>query len=490
MVDTGRSRARILAVDDEPDILDVVSGALRSEGYEVITLGDPLAALDRVAQGDVDVAVLDIRMLPIDGLELLRRLKAGWPDLEVVMMTGHGTSETAFEAVKLGAFGWLAKPFEIDELIHVVGRAVERRALLSRNRDLEDLLARTPARDQIIGRAAATRRLFDQIGSAATTDAPVLVQGESGTGKELVARAIHRASGRREGPLVAVNCGAIPQELIAAELFGHKEGAFTNATSSRKGHFLSAEGGTILLDEIGEMPLAVQVHLLRVLQNREVVPVGESRPRAIDVRVIAATNVDLARAVDQGRFRGDLYWRLNVIPIRVPPLRERREDIPLLAHHFLKKYASEYGRPVREISPDALEALEVYDWAGNNIRELENTIASAVAWCQGPRLETAHLRPELRDEPGTPAMGRPSPVVSSRVRTDLPFADAKKQAITDFELSYVRAILEETSGNISLAARRAGLDRSNFRRVMARYAEELGELSRDTGDQPRTRSSR
>lgn len=453
---------RVLVVDDEEMLLRALRQILTVAGYAVVTTQQPAEALHLANTDRFDVALLDVRMPEMSGIELLEKLKSAHPDLEVVMMTAFGTVEDAFRAVKLGAFDFLKKPFEnIDEVVLAVAQAAERGRLLNRNRFLESQVGISERFDDLIGRSRGMREVFGLVESAAPSDASILIQGESGTGKELLARSIHRRSPRAPRPLVAVNCGAITETLLESELFGHVRGAFTGASHSRKGYFEEASGGTIFLDEVGEMSAATQVKLLRVLQSGEIMRVGSSESRTVDVRVIAATNVDLAQAKDQGRFREDLFYRLNVIPIVLPPLRERPEDIPLLAGHFLAKYAERSGKPLVAISPEAMDAMVEYHWPGN-VRELENVIEAAVVLARGEIMLLRDFRADFRAK-AKQAGPEPASLFGR------PFAEAKNLAIAEFERKYVEVVLERTNGNISEAARLAGLDRSNFRRVMSRH---------------------
>jgi two-component system, NtrC family, response regulator HydG len=464
--------ARVLVVDDETMLLRALKQILHTAGYEVETVDDPLVAAQMIGKTGFDVALLDLRMPGMTGIELLGKIKTISPDTEVVMMTAYGTVEDAFRAVKLGAYDFLKKPFEnIDEVGLVVGQALERKRLKDRNRYLERQVDLTDRFDDLIGKSSAMREVFEMVESAAPSDASILITGESGTGKELIARAIHRRSPRAAKPLVTVHCGAITETLLESEMFGHVRGAFTGANQARKGYFEEADGGSIFLDEIGETTPATQVKLLRVLQSGEIMRVGSSESKIVDVRTIAATNRDLRAEKDGGRFREDLFYRLNVIPVRLPPLRERNDDIPLLAQHFLEKYAARTNKPVATISPDAMDAILSYDWPGN-VRELENVIEAAVVLARGDALLLTNFRADFRARASIAPPPKPRPASELY---DRPFAEAKTLAVAEFEKNYVEAILEATAGNISEAARRAGLDRSNFRRVMTRYRGGSGE---------------
>jgi DNA-binding NtrC family response regulator len=399
----------------------------------------------------------------LSGMDLLKAIKAERPDVEVIMMTAYATVETAVEAVKAGAYDYLTKPFEnIDDLSLTVGKAAERKALKDRTRALEEALTVRSQFEDLIGQSSQMRAVFKLVETVSHSTATVLIQGESGTGKELVARAIHYRSPRKDKPFVAVNCSALTETLLESELFGHMKGAFTGATNNKKGLFEAADGGTIFLDEIGDVPPATQVRLLRVLQEGEVKRVGANDPVKVDVRVIAATHVDLNRAKSEGKFREDLFYRLNVITIDLPPLRDRPEDVPLLAHHFLKMYAAKLAKKVTGFTPRAMEALTVNRWTGN-VRELENVIERAVVLTSNEVLDVEDLPPGFQE---SPQAGSPVEVFSL---AHLPYAQAKRLAMRAFERRYLTALLEKNNNNVSSAARAAGVDRSNFRRLLKQY---------------------
>ncbi len=446
---------RVVVVDDEPRLVKALELELRRAGLEVAAFTAPEEALAAIADLDADVLVTDVRMAGLTGLDLLRSVKARRPHVEVVLMSGFATVQTAVEALKSGAYDFLTKPFdEFDVVLRTVRKAGERKRLLDRNRELEQ---RRDGDLGIVGRSHAVvelRRLVEQV---ARSDSTVLVTGESGTGKELVARALHARSARAAAPFVAVNGSALTDGLLESELFGHVRGAFTGATATRRGLFEEAHGGTIFLDEIGDISPAVQVRLLRVLQEGEIRKVGGDATERLDVRVIAATNVDLPRAVEQGRFRQDLYYRLNVISIAVPPLRERPEDVPVLAHHFLGRIAAETKRPAKRMSPAFLEALVAHPFPGN-VRELENLVERAVVLASGDELGRAELPPAL--QPG------PVAEVDLGSLTELAYAEARRLMLRTFERRYFSALLRRSSGNVTAAARAAGMDRSNFRRAL------------------------
>jgi DNA-binding NtrC family response regulator len=475
------SPAKVLVVDDDKVVLRAVSEILQREGYNVLAIDDAVEGLAASKDPSIDVAVLDIKMPNLSGLDLLRAVKQARPEVEVIMMTAFATVETAVEAVKAGAYDYLTKPFEnIDDLSMTVAKAAERKALKDRARVLEEALTARDQFEDLIGQSAQMRAIFKMVETVSYSGATVLVQGESGTGKELVARAIHYRSPRKDKPFVAVNCSALTETLLESELFGHVKGAFTGATGNKKGLFEAADGGTIFLDEIGDVPPATQVRLLRVLQEGEVKRVGASDTIRVDVRVIAASNVDLAKAKEHGKFREDLFYRLNVISVQLPPLRDRPEDVPLLAQHFLKMYADKMGKKVSGISSAAMEALTCNRWVGN-VRELENVIERAVVLTSNQLIDVDDLPPGFREAP----KGAGEVEVFSLAH--LPYAQAKRLAMRAFERRYLSALLERSGNNVSSAARAAGVDRSNFRRLLKQY--DVGNRSRtkpesDSGDEP------
>ncbi len=464
MSDTSEKRkGKLLVVDDDRLVLRAVSEALNRDGYEVVSVLDPVEALAVAKDTSFDALVSDIKMPNLSGIDLLKAFKAAQPDLEVVMMSGHGTIETAVECMKLGAYDYLAKPFErLDDFCMRVSRAVERRALKKRTAVLEDALVAVKEYEGMIGQSsqmAAVFKLVDQVGP---TTATVLIRGESGTGKELVAKAIHYRSPRKSKPFIAVNCSALTETLLESELFGHVKGSFTGAVSNKRGLFEAADGGTIFLDEIGDVSPATQVRLLRVLQEGEIKRVGSTEAVSVDTRVIAATNVDLEKARAEGRFREDLYYRLNVITLSLPPLRDRPGDVPLLAQHFLKVFAEKMGKKVSSISNEAMQLLVQNRWVGN-VRELENAVERAVVLTQSESVGADDLPPHFKE---TPKGISPSADAEVFSLTHLPFAQAKALAVGAFERRYLSALLDKTAGNITAAALAAGMDRSNFRRLL------------------------
>jgi len=465
-----------MIVDDESALLRALSRILVELHYEVETFDRPGDALDRVkAGGAFDVALLDIRMPGMTGIDLLQHLKHVSPDLEVVMMTAHGTVQDAFQAVRLGAFNFLKKPFEnaMEELGLVLGQALERRRLRDRNRFLEQQVGVQDRFEDIVGTSAAMRPVFELIELAAPSQSSILILGETGVGKELVARAIHRRSRRANKPLITVNCAAINASVAEAELFGAEKGGFTDARN-RHGLLGAADTGTIFLDEIGELSRDMQSKLLRVLEGGEIRAVGSDENRIVDVRVIAATNVDLDKAVEKGEFRSDLLSRLNVIAIKVPPLRERPEDIPLIAHFFLKRFAEREKKDIRGMAPEVAQALKRYDWPAN-VRKLRNLIEAAVVMCRGEELTLADFRlsdvyDKLVPPPPLPvALGGKAPGGQFEPSLfNLPFGEAKERAVVSFERTYAQHALDSSEQNLTRAAQLAGMDRTNFRRVLKR----------------------
>ena len=471
------SRRRVLVIDDDPIVVRTVQRVLRSAQIETVDFDTADAALAKLAEIDVHAALVDVSLPGMSGLQFLQKAKQIKPQLEVVMMTGGTSVENAVTAMKNGAYDYLAKPFEsLEKLLAVVGHALERSTLISsnsvlqdRNEQLEAMLSVREEMAEIIGSSPAMRPVFDIIGRVADTPATVLITGESGTGKELVARALHRLSKRNKKAFVPVNCSAFTESLLDSELFGHMKGAFTGAAANRRGMFESASDGTIFLDEVGDLAPGTQVRLLRTLQEGEVRRVGANESLHVDVRIVAATNVDLTEAVKTGRFREDLYYRLNVVRIHLPPLRDRVSDIPALTQHMIKKAATKMQRDVRDISSSAMARICAWPWHGN-IRELENKIGRAVAMCRTTTIEEGDLEGDMIDS----AANMPG-VASVDVLDRMPYAEAKKRAVESFERRYLKNKLIETNGNISRAAEAAGMDRSNFKRLCRSFSVEVEE---------------
>jgi DNA-binding NtrC family response regulator len=466
---------RILIVDDEPSLRRALARLLLSRGMAVITADDGAKAMQVLSEQQVDVALVDLMMPQVDGLQLLEHVKAHHAEVEVIIMTAFADVETAVKAVRAGAYHFLTKPFRSnDEVVLTVSKAVERRRLVNHTMRLEKKLEQMEKFGELIGNSPLMQEVYRLALGVAPTSSTVLLLGESGTGKELTARAIHQHSNRADKPFVAINCSAIPVDLVESELFGHVRGAFTGATATRAGLFETADGGTIFLDEVGDLPPLAQVKLLRTLQEGEVKRVGSNATKSVDVRVVAATNIDLRDRIATGKFREDLFYRLNVIAIHMPSLRDRPEDIPLLAFHFLRKYAARVGNAVSRISPQALTALQSQRWPGN-VRELENAIEHAVVFCRTDTLQLHDLPSHSASQSGGGASARKSSEPAALGLMDLPYNDAKRRALQDFETSYLSALLERAGGNVSEAARQAGLDRSNFRRAARRAGIRTGD---------------
>jgi len=450
---------RVLVVDDKENILKLF-GKILASGYQVTPALDGARALSLVATGDFDVVVTDIRMPGAGGFEVLAAVKARSPSTEVVMMTGYATVGDAVRAMKLGAYDYLEKPFDPDAAALTVARAAERRRLRDEAASLRQELEGIHAFHNLVGKSDRMRDVYRLLEQAAGLDITVLLGGETGTGKELAARAIHYHSSRKERRFVPVNCGALPPDLVESELFGHARGAFTGAVSAKTGLFEEAEGGTLFLDEIGELPLATQVKLNRVLQEKEIRRVGDNAPVKVDVRVIAATHRNLRSEIQSGRFREDLFYRVNVFPVLLPPLRERPEDVPLLAAHLLEKHARAMRRDISGFDPDALRLLTSYAWPGN-VRELENAVERAAAIASGPTILARDLPPEL----AIPAsVLPPGPVLAS-----MAYREVVEQAQDKVSREYLVALLTEFHGNVTKAAARAGVERESLHRLLKKH---------------------
>src|SRR5687768_1490799 len=444
----------ILIVDDEPGVRTALAGVLRDEGYDVEAVDTGEACLERLTRQAVDVVLLDVWLPGMDGLATLARMREREVDAQVVVISGHGNVESAVRAIKMGAFDFVEKPLSLEKTVLVVRNALRQRRLEVENRALR---ARVDAQHSIIGESYAMVKLRELVATAAPTNGRVLIFGENGTGKELVARNIHQLSRRRSAPFVEVNCAAIPDELIESELFGHVRGAFTGAVADRRGKFELAHGGTIFLDEIGDMSLKTQAKVLRVLQEQVMEAVGGSTRIKVDARVLAATNKDLTAEIRAGRFREDLYFRLNVVPIFVPPLRDRQEDIPLLADHFMAMLAREYGRRPKTFEADAMTALQQYPWPGN-VRELRNVVERLMIMVPGDRISSRDI--SFLDQSLAPAGSQPPPVAKTAVETPL------HEARDRFERDYILRALAAQQGNISRTAEVLGIERSNLYRKM------------------------
>jgi len=450
---------RVLVVDDKENILKLFAKIL-AEGHQVTSALDGARALSLIATEEFDVVVTDIRMPGAGGFEVLAAVKARSPSTEVVMMTGYASVGDAVRAMKLGAYDYLEKPFDPDAAALTVARAAERRRLRDETASLRRELEGIHSFHNLVGKSDRMRDVYRLLEQAAGLDITVLLGGETGTGKELAARAIHYHSTRKERRFVPVNCGALPPDLVESELFGHARGAFTGAATAKAGLFEEAEGGTIFLDEIGELPLATQVKLNRALQEREIRRVGDNVATRVDVRVIAATHRDLKAEVQAGRFREDLFYRLNVFPVRLPPLRERAEDVPLLASHFLEKHARAMRREIGAFDPDALRLLASHPWPGN-VRELENAIERAVAIATGSSILSRDLPAELASHA--------SPLSTGPALAAMPYREVVEQAQDRVSREYLAALLTEFHGNVTRAAARAGLERESLHRLLKKH---------------------
>jgi DNA-binding NtrC family response regulator len=447
---------KILVVDDEPSIRFSLTELLDEAGHEVREAPHAPAALALLEESPADLVISDLTMPAMDGLQLLEELRSRHPGSLFVLMTAHGDERTAVRALKNGAYDYIPKPFDNEEVRALVRRAREVLALRAENARLRQELA--GELHGLIGESAAIRDVARVVRRAAPTDATVLITGESGTGKEVVARALHAESRRRAGPFVALNCSALPGELVESELFGHLKGAFTGADRDREGLFEAADGGTLFLDEIGDLALPAQAKLLRALEERQVTRVGATRPTAVDVRVVAATHRPLDRLAADGTFREDLLYRLRVITLHLPPLRERREDVPAIALHFLAEMAARHGRPVRGLCEGARRALLAYDWPGN-VRELRNALERAVVMAEGEEIEAADLPAQVT------ASAAPLGPVDAAL-ADLPFAQARERALDDFDRVYLQAALERHGGNVSATARALDMHRQSLQKKL------------------------
>jgi DNA-binding NtrC family response regulator len=438
------AQGRLLIVDDELSVRDSLGKWFREEGYEVGTADSANEALTRLAEHPWDAALVDIKMHGTDGIELQRRMHELDPDLMVIMMTGYASVETAVTALKNGAYDYVTKPLDPDEIAHLVKNALAHKQTQKENVLLRETVAEVARPEEMVGQSAAMKKVFDAIETVGPTDATVLITGESGTGKELVARAIHQASPRRFHPLVVIHCGALTETLLESELFGHEKGAFTGAQYRKKGKFEIAEGGTVFLDEIGDISLKTQTDLLRVLQDHEIVRVGSNQPIKVDFRCVAATNKDLEKLIEDGRFRPDLFYRLDVFHIEIPPLRDRREDIPLLVNHFVRKFCLQMNKKINRVAPEAMDLLQQQPWTGN-VRELENAVERAMVVAQEPE-----IRPQdFVFKPATP--------------------NGIPKTLEEIERAHILRTLEECHWNQSRAAEVLDIDRVTLHHKLKRY---------------------
>ncbi|MBX3246606.1 MAG: sigma-54-dependent Fis family transcriptional regulator [Myxococcales bacterium] len=458
---------QILVADDEPNLRRVLAAQLARDGYEVHAVADGAEALEALEEHHVDVVITDLRMPKVDGMQLLAHVATHHPDVPVIMITAHGTVDTAVEALKLGAFDYVTKPFDREELKHAVDKAARTRELSQRDARVE-----VRGRYQLIGQSRPMLEIYEVIERVADTPSTVLITGESGTGKELIARALHEQSGRRAEPFIRVNCAAIPPDLLESELFGYEKGAFTGAVTSKPGRFELAHRGTLFLDEIGEIPPSMQVKLLRALQEQEFERVGGIKTLQVDVRLVAATNRDLEQEIASGRFREDLYYRLNVVNVHLPPLRDRTSDIPLLLEHFVAKFSAKLKREVRGFSDEARVLLLRHPWRGN-IRELENVVERCMLFCDGEHIEVPHLPAELRRgaENGlaTPD-GLVAPLELPIVSDGAGLKEAVREATAKLERELIVRALEQTGWNVTHAAKVLKISRKSLQTKM----KELG----------------
>jgi nitrogen regulation protein NR(I) len=454
-------KKQILIADDEPNLRRVLGAQLSRDGHDVHLVEDGGEALKCLQENHIDLVITDLKMPVLDGMGLLRKALEMDPGLPVVMITAHGTVDNAVEALKTGAFDYLTKPFDQEELRTIVKKALTTRDLSAREASPQE--AGDNSRFGIVGQSQAIHEVYSVIDRVADSPTTVLVTGESGTGKELVARALHELSSRRGRPFIKVNCAAIPRELIESEFFGHERGAFTGAVSSKPGRFELASGGTLFLDEIGSIPLETQVKLLRALQEGEFERVGGVRTIKVDVRLVAATNADLKKQIEEGTFRDDLYYRLNVVALRLPPLRERTGDIPLLVDHFVEKYNERLGKKVQDLKVDALAVLSAYQWPGN-VRELENVMERAVLFADGDRIALEHLPPEIVQ------VGLLGQASDEKSAADVGLKEQVRAAVSQLERQLIQRALEQMNSNVTHTARLLKLSRKGLQLKM----KELG----------------
>ncbi len=461
-------KRRILVVDDEKDMLALLRRIITEKTeYDVVLQNNPSKAVEIIGKEPFDLVITDLKMPKMDGIALLEEVKRIRPSAAVIIMTAYATIETAVEATRKGAFDYITKPFRKERILLTIRRAIDWQALRLENIALRQSLQQQKALPSIVGSSPVMMSILNRIKHVAKSMATILIQGESGTGKELVAKAIHSYSERRDKPFVTIDCTAMPEQIIESELFGHKKGAFTGAWKAKRGLVDEADEGTLFLDEIGELSMAMQAKLLRLLQEGEYKPVGGLNTKSADIRFVAATNHDLKQRVVEKTFREDLYYRLNVISFRLPPLHERREDIPFLVHHFVEEYGALNRKEIRDIEPDAMTMLMTREWPGN-VRQLENVIERGVVMCQSDRITLTDLMPERTDT-------KPPPYFDETIFR-LPFKKAKDAVIKAFHRHYINAILQQNKGNISRAAEQAGLKRQYLHRIMKHEEIEADEF--------------
>jgi DNA-binding NtrC family response regulator len=458
------NKAKILVVDDEEIVLKSCTKILKGGGHQVFTALSGQQAFDLLDKEPFDIVITDMKMPGIDGIEVLKKVREKYPDTAVIMITGYSTVQSAVQAMKLGAFDYIPKPFTPDEVLIVVEKALEKKSLIFENIYLRKELEAKYGFDNIIGNSPKMQAVYRLIRKVAPTDSTVLIRGESGTGKELIARAIHFSSSRNRKPFVPVDCGVLAQELLESELFGHVKGSFTGAIVTKPGLFEVADGGSIFLDEIGDTSPNFQSKLLRVIQEREFTPVGGVKPKKVDLRFIVATNKDLESLVQEKQFREDLFYRLNVISITVPPLRERKDDIPLLAYHFLQKYTQEINKNIKSISVDAMKMLSDYSWPGN-VRQLENVIERAIVMAEKDAITTEHLPFAVTAEIAHP--DTPIPRDSQELKEMK--KKMRESAVESIDKSFILDALTRNDWNITRSARSVGMQRSNFQALMRKY---------------------
>lgn len=445
---------KVLVVDDEQSMCDFMEIMLSKEGYLVETSVSGSEAIQKATSNNYDLIIADLMMPEISGLELLKKIKKGRPDQDFIVMTAFASVDSAIEAMKEGALDYITKPFKVDEIKLVIEKSISRKKLKAENKILKEQLKRNSSLDNFIGQSEEIISLKELVMKVSATDSTVLIQGESGTGKDLIAKAIHASSVRALGPFVTINCAALPESLLESELFGYKKGAFTGAIKDKQGLFKVADGGTFFLDEVGNTSPGIQMKLLRVLEDKTITPVGDTKPVEVDIRLIAATNSDLEEEVKAGKYRSDLFYRLNVIPIYIPPLRERTEDIPILANHFVSKYCRRNNVELKTLSPEAMEALQKYDWPGN-VRELENCIEQAILLSRGESIEISDFRSRITED-------RRRSIVSKEV--------PETPTLESIEKAYIYYIMNQTSGRKSRAAKLLGIDSSTLYRKLQRYS--------------------
>lgn len=461
------SNRLVLVVDDEPDMLSMLRQVVEKKCQcAVITASSGLTALELLQQYRADVVVTDIKMPDLNGLELLKKINSHDSTISTVMMTGYGTIDMAVQALKDGAYDFLQKPFDKDHIVRVIQHCLERTTLLRTNQKLKEKINNLELPEGFIGQSPALKKTLDLLSRIADTDATVLIRGESGTGKEMAAKALHSLSDRRDKPMITVNCPALPEHILESELFGYSKGAFTGALQQKKGLFLEAQGSTILLDEIADIPVSVQTKLLRVLQEKEIQPLGQNKTIKVDVRVVASTNQDLHAKIQKGEFREDLFYRLNVVTVVMPSLKEMKEDIPLLIHHFLTMFKEKYHRQDLSLSTDMLQHLYQREWQGN-VRELRNSIKRLVLLSGKGKVGLADLDIINDGEKDSSTSQTDGPDFRRLYSHD--FNDAKAMAIEQFSVGYIRNLLITHQGNVTNAAAACGLERQALQRIMRRY---------------------